>query len=475
MSKKPVTQIKGDPEQTIKQTELDNTCLERELNDANAKRDGARNLIRDTIASINHARATNADVIQTRNDRIAFFRRAIAAAETDQKNLQQQLREIEARGEDERLKQNAKMEQLRLDFSEVESDLRAQVQGRLQQLKNLREFQEQRHILDQQKRQLTQMIAQERQQYSDELTEIHRKLVEQREFYERDLREKLATANKFVDDYADLHMDLVTQKIADETKTKRDEMKDGNASDFKLLTDNEKLRKKATDLERNHEIHKRSVKVVETRAIKIKAQMDEVEARMNAQGQDAGESLRNFRDEAEFRITELTQRLRDMRDMNVELKQKTALAAKNLAAVQESRFEHMKKEYELVTAMNDAAVFVLTSLDKVADTEDEEIKKKKSALNQIVQILANMKPKPPVAARAKTTELKEAEVQTEKPCNPLLWGGKTPEPPGSSKGTGNPRTRVANNFRKMPEYRRVYEATARRQQAYGNTVFYRRK
>lgn len=474
MSKKPVTQIKGDPEQTIKQTEIDNSCLERELNDATSKRDGARALIASSIASINQARATNADILQTRSDRISFLRRAISAAETDQQRFQAELRDIESRAEQEKQCQNAKLEKLRLDFNEVESELKARVHGALQQLKNLREFQEHRHILDQQKRQLTQMIADEKKKYSDELSDIHRRLVEQREFYEQDLREKLAAANQFVDDYADLHMDLVTQKIAAETKSRRDEMRDGNASDFKLLTDNESLRKQATELQRSHQIRAQSVKVVEGRATKMKAQADEIEARMNSQGQDARDRLRGFREETEFRITELTQRVKDLRDMNVELKQKTAIAAKDLAAAEESRFEHMKKEYELVTAMNDAAVFVLTSLDKVADKEDEEIKKKKSALNQIVQILATIEKKPPVAARAKTIELKEAEVQTEKPCNPLLWTGKIAEPPSSAR-VANPRLKASNNFKRMPEYRRVYELSARRQQAYGSTVFYKRK
>ena len=315
------------------------------------------------------------------------------------------------------------------------------------------------------------MIEEGKRQNANELTEIHRKLIEQREFYEQDLRNKLAEANRFASDFADLHIDMATKRIADDTTSRREELKTQEMSEYKLLTENEQLRKKLINLQRDHEIYVKSVKAAESKAGKMKQQVEEIESQLTTGAQDPDDRLRSCRDENEFRIKELTERVAKMRNVNVELKQQAAIAAREFAQAQERKYDNMRKEYELVAAMSDAAVFVLTALDKkIGKVNNPEIQSTKSALNKIIQRLTLIAPWRPAPRRVRTVDTRDQGVQTEKPFNPVLFTGKVKEP--GSTSVSNPRTRGMQSFKNAAEYRRVYRTDTRKK--YGNTVFYKR-
>lgn len=474
MSKgKAITQIKGDPEQTARVAELNANRLDKELEAEKERKPTSDRIFRDSIVSINQAKKQVNDQLETRKDRADFLRRAIRAAETDQANLKKRMEEIRTQEAEEKQQHNADMEQLRIKFSDIETALKSKVQGALQQLKGLREFQEHKHQLDQQKRQVTKLISDGKKQNAQELTDIHRKLVEQREFYENQLREQLAVARQFATDFADLHLDLATQKIADETKTLRDKMKEEDMTELEIITKNEKLRSQLKRVQQEYDIHVQSTSTVETRAARLKKEHDAMEARVTTDGQNYDDIIRAFRDESDFKVKELSKRAEELRNLNVDLKQKTAVAARELALAEERRYEKMKKEYELVNALNNAAVFVLTSLDKkVTSDDDEELSTQKSALNQIIRKLAMIKKAPPSSSRTPGTELRDVEVQTDKPRNPLLTGAKVSEPSTSSRAS-NPRSWGIQKFRDVPEYQRIF--SGKRDPALGNRVRYRRK
>jgi chromosome segregation ATPase len=295
------------------------------------------------------------------------------------------------------------------------------------------------------------MIQSERSQNAAEMTAIHKQLLDQRDFCERDLTARLAVAHKFVEDFSDLHMDRFTQQLADETSGYREELRKDNAYTLEMLNENESHRTRLHKLEQQNQIYQMGVDKAETQHSKLKSQADSLEFALHEQLTESEQKLNDMHENIELKIEELRTRLTFLRNQNVDLKQEVAIATRNLAIAQEAKYEHFKKEYELMQSMNKAAAFLLTALDeKYGPTpEENDIRNKRSTLNQIIRKLAMIKhekrePKVVKVDRA------DVEVQTDR-IKPRIKA-----PPFSANGA-NPRRRgTVQRFKDIPEYKIIF-------------------
>jgi hypothetical protein len=417
----PVVAIRGDPDQTATKEQINVDHLDSVLESIHSAKPDSDLLAENTVTILNQATLDCNTEVGTHRDRLLFHQRALATALSDQERLKRWAADIEIRAGNEKAKYNEELEGLRFAWSEVQNGVRSKIQIALQQLKSLREFQDHKHRIDQQKRQVSLLIKNERAQNSDDLTEIHHQLLDQRMFYENDFSERMATAQRFVADFSDLHMDLLAQRIADETMKCRGELDRDNEEALKNLNENSELRRKWERLEQQHQIHQMRTDRSQREHTKAKEQTEILERALTEQLARSERVLTEVRETNENRVAELRRRLRAARDRNVELKQEAAVAARNLAAVEEAKYEHFRREYELMQSMNDAAVFLLTALDDRFGPIPEEnaVRNQRCTLNQIIRKLATIKVEKP-------KEFKNVEVQTNE-------SGLTPTEPVAPK------------------------------------------
>ena len=186
--------------------------------------------------------------IQFDRGRADFHIHAIVANRNDQILFRNRLVEIH----DQLMKQNEEykedVQKLRFQQQEMENKLKLQIETVIHQLKSLIPFQERRRILIEQKRALESLIFKEKQIHQEELTDIHHKLLDQREYYENDLKTRLAAARRFAKEFSDLHVDLVITKIRNETAENRKKLNEVSAKQIELLRENESLNQKVNSL-----------------------------------------------------------------------------------------------------------------------------------------------------------------------------------------------------------------------------------
>lgn len=462
MSKRIPTQVVGDVNQKIDKEENHIQCLEKEFTESKEKEPE----VEEKYISIKNAyEETNkeiADTEQTLRDRIGFLNRAVRAAENDQVRLHQDMADIKKEEEVQKQKYEAEAERINYEANDINTALKSKIQVALHQLRGLREFQERKHQLDQQMKAVKQLIEEERKQHYIELTDIHHQLIDQRQYYDHDLSVKLAAANEFARNFADLHVDLATSKIMKETHENRTALSKENTRSMDVLKKNEDLRKQIKTLEQRKIIFEGKDKKVSAESTELRANCEKLETDFIKIIDSNKEKIDQLREEMDERISELTDRLKIDREENERLKRQCAIETKNLQLAEESRFENFRKECDLLDSMNSAATFVLTSLeDKYKDqTENEEIAKSKSALNALIRKLAIIDAE--INAKAKSRRLlhssRDIAVQTDKPDPAMILSGKT-QPPLTSRVGINPRIRTLKglqDIKNMPQYKRLY-------------------
>jgi hypothetical protein len=290
-------------------------------------------------------------------------------------------------------------------------------------------------------------IHREKRENSLELTDIHTKLVDQRELFEQDLAARLEVADKFVADFSDLHMDVGTQRIADECRELRETMTTDNDRTLKLLTDNDALQIQLKKLQEKNQIFKNAFERARKLDALLADRADAVEAQMRQQGVEFSEAIKMVEDDREYRVRELRLRAQELRDANVRLKQETALAARDLAAAEGARFERLRTDCELLQLIRDAAAFILAGLDRRYG-EDDRVARRRTQLTQVVRRLATIRVVHGVIREVRDTT--DVAVQTDGPRKVLA-------PPKAVRVTLNPRVRgIQQRFQDAPDYRRVY-------------------
>jgi hypothetical protein len=313
------------------------------------------------------------------------------------------------------------LDALRAEQDEIEGSLRSQIQMSLVQLKGLRECQEYRSQIEIQRRQITAMIASDKKEHANEMSQIHHQLVDQREFYEEQLASKLGAAEEFAGDFAELHIDNLTGKIQKETWTFETQFRNENAELYQALKDNENLRATLTKLRQQGKIRSGCVDKVDKEADKLEKELEDLE-RQSARPRNV---VSDVEEAFSAKVVRMRNFLEEQHNENISLKKDVALLTARLAALEAESTDRQAEGSDLLSAVKESSALILAKLNETQGElpKNEQISKL-SPFAQLVQRLGSLPP------AAKTREISivdvmDVEVQTDK-VERLVPGVKYP-------------------------------------------------
>lgn len=386
-----MTNIKVDAPTQIQKLSVDAQLLENELMSIKSSRTRANQAVLNFKKQLQLAALDIEKKTDSQKDRADYLTHAIFAAEKEKERLNTKLRQLEHECENQKEKYEQQVEAMQYQAHEVETQLKSKIQVTLHHLRGLKEFQEHKHQMDEQMKTVSHLLAKEKKDRAHEQSLIHKKLQAQREYYERQLTDDLAQADAFANEFEDLHLDLVTTKILHETEAKREALKSENALTLDVLKKNDQLRHQVQSLEQQKKLLSDSEKTLTSQAIDLKAKLEDVKSKVDESILQSKQKLEDIRSKMNVKINELTNRYSDVVAQNEDLKKQIALAQKTLDDAECMKNERQRKQRELLSVMNEAAIFVLTSLElQEKDPTKDEIVSHSSGLNAVIRKLANV-------------------------------------------------------------------------------------
>jgi hypothetical protein len=148
-------------------------------------------------------------------------------------------------------------------------------------------------------------------------------------------------------------------------------------------------------------------------------------------------------------IAELSARAAAARERGDALRRELALAERQLAAAEAQRDERLRKSTNLLSVMNETAVFVLTSFEcQARDLSKDDIAAHSGALSAIIREMANIGQEltgiqPPAMQKPVVSK----SVQTVLPVKKFITSGNSAAKPTVAK---------VSEFRRASEYQRVF-------------------
>ncbi|OHT09749.1 hypothetical protein TRFO_21277 [Tritrichomonas foetus] len=455
MSNKKESQ-EGNPKQVTKELELKAAVMSTDIMNQRSTREDAAHLVLQFKRQLQAAALTVEKKAETQQSRIEFLTRTLSSAEKERDRLFNRLRQIQNEVESQKDKYDQQVEAMQYQSREVEQNYKAKIHSALQQLRGLREFQEHKHQMDERMRNLSNQIAKERKERTAELAAIHKKLVAQREYYEHQLASKLSEADEYATKFEDLDLDRATTKIIHETEQRREAIKAENNMAAEVIKRNDQLRHQIQDLEQQCKVLDDSEKNLTTQAVDLKAKLEDTKKKVNESIDMSKARLQQLQERMSNKISDLSKRLEEDRKTKENLTRELALAQHQLAFAEGQRDERLKKDHNLLTVMNEAAIFILTSLElQEKDPSKEEIASHSSALNAVIRKIGNVsqdltgvEPKP-IPDSTQT-----ASAQTDMKTRGFVCSGK---PSAVTAAVRKARAQAKDtDFRNQPEYQRIF-------------------
>jgi chromosome segregation ATPase len=379
------------PAVVIKDLQLQSNVVQQELMHERSSAEISAQLVRHFKKQLYDAAAAVERKAENQQSRLEFLNRAIRNAEREKERLVAKLRQLDREMEAEEANHEQQMETLQYQSRDVKNQIAARVQNILAELRTLRQFQEQRQKLAERMAEVGGIIARERRDRTAELTAMHRKLVAQREYYEHQLTNKLSEADEFATKFEYLDLDRVTTKIVQETEQRREAMKAESALTTEVVKRNDQLRHQAQDLEQQRRILEESEKSLTTQAVDLKTKLQETAVKSREAQEQSRQRLDQLRKYLTGQISELAGRVSAGKKQTETLKSELALAAKQLAAAEVQCDDRLKKDQNLLGVMDEAAIFILTSLElQEKGPSKEEVAGQASALNAVIRKIGNV-------------------------------------------------------------------------------------
>ena len=383
--------VKPEPKQTIQKLELSTDLLENELMNIKSSRTRANQAILQFKQQLQAVAADVEKKTESQQDRIDYLNHAIKAAAQEKERLNSKLRQIQIEVEAQKDKYESQVEAMQYQAHEVETNLKSKIQVALHQLRGLREFQEHKHQMDEQMRNVSNLLTKERKERLAEQSAIHKKLQAQREYYEKQLSHDLAQADAFATEFEDLHLDLATTKILHETEAKREALKQENNNAYEVIKKNDQLRHQLQDLEQQRKLLSDTEKNLTSQAVDFKTKLNDTSKKVEEAMENNKQKLEALRTRMGDKIAELNDRLNDAQQQNENLKRQVNMQQKSLERAEAMRDEKLRKQQELLGVMNEAAIFVLTSLElQEQEPSKDEVFAHSSGLNAVIRKLANI-------------------------------------------------------------------------------------
>ncbi|KAI5482961.1 hypothetical protein TVAGG3_1075680 [Trichomonas vaginalis G3] len=384
-------EIKGDQIQQVQKLTVETECLENELMNIKSSRTRANQVIQEFKKQLQSVALDVDRKKESQNDRIKYLNHAALKQQKKKKRLNSKLRQLEIEVESQKEKYESQVEAMQYQAHEIETNLKSKIQVALHQLRGLREFQEHKHQMDEQMRNISQLISKERKERLAEQSAIHKKLQAQREYYEKQLSHDLAEADSFATEFQDLHLDLATTKILHETEAKREALKADNNNTLEVIKKNDQLRHQLQDLEQQRRLLTDTEKNLTAQAVDFKSKLNDTAKKVEEAIETSNQKLDALRNRMNNKIAELNERLTNAQQENDNLKRQVSLQEKSLEHAEFIRDEKLRKQQELMYVMNEAAIFILTSLElqEKGPTKDE-LSQHSSGLNAVIRKLANI-------------------------------------------------------------------------------------
>ena len=449
-----------------RQLELKSSVLANELSSSRSAQLDAANLIAKFKQQLQIAAESVEKKSETQQARIDFLTRTLNSSEKEKDRLFSKLRQLQHDLESQREKYEQQVETMSYQSKEVESSYRAKIHAAVSQLRGLRDFQEHKHQMDEKMRRLGNQIVVERKERTAELASIHKKLVAQREYYEHQLASGLAQADEFATKFEDLDLDRATTKLINETEQRREAIKAENQMAAEVIKRNDQLRHQIQDLEQQCKVLEDSEKNLTTQTVDLKAKLEDTKKKVNESLEQSKERLQQLRERMANKISDLTKRLEENKKLKNSLSSELARAQKKLASIENQKDDRLKKDHDLISVMNEAAIFILTSLElQEQDPSKEEIASHSSALNAVIRKISNVsqevaapdptniKIEPTTNANAKLTDAKTTRA---------FPGPIKPSPVTAAIRKAQAQAKNTEDFRNLPEYQRLFGKDGRK-------------
>ena len=441
------------PQDVAKELELKSEVMERDLMGKRSAAEEAAQLVLQFKRQLQNAAISVERKNETQQNRIDFLTRTLNAAEHEKARLNAQLRSIQNEVEDQKDKFDLQVETLMFQAKEAQSGIKTKIQVALQQLRNLRQFQEHKHEMDEKMRSLGAQIAKERKERTADLAEIHKKLVAQREYYEKQLEAGLIEADEFSTRFNDVDLERVTTKILHDTEQRREALKAESAMTNEVVKRNDQLRHQVQDLEQQRKVLTESERNLTTQSVDLKAKLEETARKVEESLALSRQRLEQLKTALANRISDLTNRLEDEKQKRESLKRELAAAQKKLEMAEKQRDARIKKDTDLLSVANEAAIFILTSLElQERDPTKDQVAAQSSALNKVIRKINNLSQDlTGVQPKQQTEDVSQSQsMQTVRKWMP---SGKVESP--TKTRTIRP-TKKTEDFRNSPEYQRIF-------------------
>lgn len=453
------------PQEVMKSLEIKSAVLETDMMHQKSAAEAATQIVLQFKRQLQAATLAIEKKSESQQSRIDFLTRTLKAAEKEKDRLYTKIHQLDMEVESQKDKYEQQVETMQYQAGEIESSYKAKIQAALQQLRGLREFQEHKQAMDQKMRNLSNLIAKERKERTAELASIHRKIIAQREYYEHQLSSKLFEANEYATRFNDLDLDAATTKILHQIEQRREELKNENFQAAEVIKRNDQLRHQIQDLEQQKHILEESEKNLTSQAVELKSKLEDTKKKVDESLELSKTRLEQHKSRMMSKIDELNARLEEDKARTEELKKELALSQKIVNNAEEQRALRLKKDNDLLGVMNEAAIFILTSLElQEKDPSKDEIVSHSSALNAVIRKLGNVSQDlTGVQAKVDTDLTKDQNIQTEKPIKKFVNSGKPMLTGALNAGnkTVSNVTKARNppnqaKFTDLPEYQRLY-------------------
>ena len=450
-------QVQEKPQEVVKQLELKSEVLASGVMGERTAAEEAAQMVVRFRRQLQEAALGVQKKAESQQARIDFLMRTVRAAENEKARLYLKLRNIEAEAESQNEKYELQVESVIFHSTETQNRYKDKIQAALQQLRNLRQFQEHKHQMDEKMRMLGALIAQERKERTAEIAAFHKKLVAQREFYETQLESGLIAADEFSTKFYDLDLDRITTKVLHDTEQRREALKAENALTTEVVKKNDQLRHQIQDLEQQKKVLEESEKNLTAQSVDLKVKLDDATKKAEESIALSKQRLEQLKTHLNNRITDLSTRLEDEKKHQESLKRELVLAQKKLQTAESQRDARLAKDYNMMSVANEAALFILTSLElQEKDPTKEQLTAQSSALNAVIRKIGNLSQDLIGVQPKQTPETPETDTtQPEKTVKKWVPSGRAETAkPTITRALKTPKK--TEDFRNNPEYQRIF-------------------
>lgn len=210
----------------------------------------------------------NTEIIE---NRINLMHTAIAQCKAEKEETKQRLKKIFLDIDEQKDIFERKMSSMEKKYFELEGTLKGKIAVYAKQLNQLRDAQNQKHLLEEETLKMNELMNEEKNQRNSELAAMQRKLVAQRDYYITKLTEKIGE-----DGTSDLRLDMVTNRIQNQIEDHREELKNVNSLTQDVIKRNNQLRHQLQDLEQKNKALSINENALTNQSVELKNKVSDI-------------------------------------------------------------------------------------------------------------------------------------------------------------------------------------------------------